>query len=128
MAKRGRPRKLKVTPSKPRPLLEKKAQDKSEEDACIETISRCDVVINAIKSNTDWAIVLDDLSKERQRIDDSWHLSTENGLLDLRVTKMAVMYLINLIQIYEKDREAASKRLHQIREPETHSSGYYDPH
>lgn len=127
MAKRGRPRK-KVEPKNVRPLFEKREQLKSEEEELIQRVSRCDVVINAIQSNSDWRIVLDDLAKERQRIDDSWHLTTNGNLEELRVTKMAVMYLVNLIQVYEKDKEHAMKRLKEVREPDNYASGYYDPH
>ena len=77
------------------------------------------MVINGLESSGAWTIVLEDVEETRQRLDDTWqNISNEKDWYEFRVTKMAVMKIINLIDDYKNDRLVASDELFKTQNPD----------
>lgn len=63
----------------------------------------------------------------RQKIDDNWAMQFEAKKLDeMRVTKFAVMYLLNIINSYKSDLDIAKKEMYAIDNPNSVLNKYYD--
>ena len=77
------------------------------------------MVINGLESSGAWTIVLEDVEETRQRLDDTWqNISDEKQWYEFRVTKMAVMKIINLIDDYKNDLKTASEELFKAQNPD----------
>jgi len=99
----------------------------SRKDELIVKISECERVVREFENSESWKIVLRDIGQMRQKIDDNWAMVFEDKKLDeMRVTKFAVMYLLNIINSYKSDMELAKKELHAIDNPNTVLNKYYD--
>ena len=93
----------------------------------IQKIAECEKVVREFKNSDSWKIVTKDIDAMRQKIDDNWAMQFDAKKLDeMRVTKFAVMYLLNIVGSYESDLEIAKKELHQIENPNTVLNKYYD--
>ena len=63
------------------------------------------------------------------RIDDNWHLISEmdaDKLREARITKLAAVSILNIIDSYKFDHEQAQKKLVELENPKTIQSSYYD--
>lgn len=92
-------------------------------------ISRCQAIINGLENNESFNMLIQDLKKNIEIIDGNWHLVpvVEHGkLLELRVTKLAAVTLINIIDGYRNDVAAATKALAEIQHPDKIQGSYYD--
>lgn len=83
------------------------------------TARRSAEVVSAIGDNGAWKIVLEDMEAQRKGLDDNWQFVSDPAkLLEFRVTKMAVMKIINLVNDYRLVGEAAKAELNKINNPE----------
>lgn len=88
----------------------------SLENELINKIGRCQKVIAGVRDNEVLQILFEDLGETRKRIDENWHLVTDDKKLqELRVTKLAVHTLINMVETYEHDLKQAEDQLNIIR-------------
>jgi hypothetical protein len=93
----------------------------------IDKISECELVVREVDRSEAWKIILKDIDQMRQKIDDNWAMQFDSKKLDeMRVTKFAVMYLLNIINAYKSDLDIAKKELHAIDNPNTVLNKYYD--
>lgn len=109
---------------KPRAYNQNQPQQPNDthRDEVLNKIIKCNTVINHLKSNPGWEVIIGDLSLAKKRADDTWHLipkAQSEKLDELRVTKLAADYLINLYSIYEHDLVLAEKELNVIDNKET---------
>ena len=76
-------------------------------------------VVSGIGDNGAWKIVLEDMEAQRKGLDDNWQFVSDPAkLLEFRVTKMAVMKIINLVNDYKLVGESARAELEKIKNPE----------
>ena len=109
---------LKKTSPKKR-TSQKKQVSPDRQEYLQDIINRCDLVINGLESSGAWTIVLEDVEETRQRLDDTWqNISNEKQWYEFRVTKMAVMKIINLIDDYKNDLKTASEELFKAQNPD----------
>jgi hypothetical protein len=74
-----------------------------------------------------WKIIFKDFERQRQLIDDNWQGVFDAKKLDeLRITKLAVKSLLDLIATYKHDLEVAKDELHKINNPNAVLNKYYD--
>jgi hypothetical protein len=92
-----------------------------------QKISDADIVVRELNASPSWQIVLRDLSATNKKIDDSWSgVFDDKKLNELRITKLSVMYLINLLQTYESDKRVAEEELYKIMNPMSVVNKDYD--
>lgn len=106
---------------------EQKSENQSLESDLIRKIDRCQKVISGVRDNEVIQILFEDLGETRKRIDENWHLVTEQSKLqELRVTKLAVHTLINLVENYEHDLSKAKEQLQLLRNSRHYVNKDYD--
>ena len=80
---------------------------------------RAQTIIDMLGSSGAWDMVLEDFEVERKRLDDTWQLVTdEKRWYEYRVTKMAVLKIVNLLEDYKHDRDTASMELKDLINPD----------
>ena len=99
----------------------------SREDL-INRIAECNTVLNEIDSSNAWKVITKDLERHRQSIDGHWHLIPKDSikLEEARVTKMAIMHLIQLKEKYMSDLENSQIELDTIDNPKEQILKDYD--
>jgi hypothetical protein len=97
-----------------------------DKDFVLKKLSRNSQVVNELKNSGAWKIISEDFLLEKQRIDDTWHLvSNEKDLQELRVAKMAVQQILALVGSYEHDLKIAQEQIATIDDPEAASKINY---
>lgn len=92
-----------------------------------EKIRRANIVIKELPLSNAFQILLEDFSAQKKLIDDNWHLvSDDQKLKEFRVTKFAVMTLLNTIQNYENDLKMATTELDKLENPDKIIGKDYD--
>jgi len=93
----------------------------------IKRIADCHTVIDGISNNSAWKVVVRDLTKNKELIDNNWHLvNDEKKLTEFRVTKFAVVQLLNTIENYKNDLKAAEVELRKLDNPDKEIVKDYD--
>ena len=83
------------------------------------TVNRNQQIIDGLENNPGWEGVVEDLSRERKRLDDTWqYVTDEKKWLEFRVTKLAVMKILNLIDDYKQDKVTALNEIYIWEHPE----------
>ncbi len=101
-------------PQDPRLQIDPEARKEIEEAQKI--VNKSQTIIDGLRDNQAWAIVIDDFKANRQRLDDkSQSVTDEKKWYEYRVTKMAVMKVINRIRDYEFDMKLAADKIDKIR-------------
>jgi hypothetical protein len=96
-------------------------------DELVRQIGECTEVVKGLESNRAWQIILKHLGEQRQLIDDNWHmLIDDKKLAEARVTKFAVMHLLNLKKSYEEDLKNATEQLQRLDSPKEEILKDYD--
>lgn len=96
-----------------------------DKERLIKKISRITQILAELKNSQAWQFIVEDFSETKQRIDDSWAFipSTEpEKLSELRVSKMAIMQVINLIENYEHDLKISQESLNRFDSPSSDSN------
>ena len=98
-----------------------------EENELVERISECSVVIRDIDNSPAWKVIIKDMQREKERIDNNWQGIYDSQKLQLaRVLKMATSHILTLKEKYGTDLEAAQDRLDIIRNPKETIDKDYD--
>jgi len=98
------------------PNKETKEQVRQEN---LDKIARRSAEVVSGLDNGAWRIVLEDMEAQRKGLDDNWQFVSDPAkLLEFRVTKMAVMKIINLVNDYRLVGESARTELEKINNPE----------
>ena len=83
-------------------------------------INKCQFIVDGLKDNGAWQVVVEDFEKQRKDLDDTWHFITnEKHWYEARVTKLAVNKILNLVGDYENDMKVAQVELSKIKDTET---------
>lgn len=98
-----------------------------EENELVERISECNAVIRDIDGSPAWKVIIKDMQREKERIDNNWQGVYEREKLQLiRVLKMATTHILTLKEKYKTDLEAAQDRLDIIHNPKLTIDKDYD--
>jgi len=85
-----------------------------------ERVNRNQYIIDGLRDNGAWVKVIEDVEQQRKRLDDRWqYVSDPAKMNEFRITKMAVMKVINLLSDYEFDMKQAQEVLSKINNTET---------
>jgi len=96
-------------------------------DQLLSKIADCHTVIDGISNNSAWSIIVRDFERYKKDIDANWHLvNDEKKLAEFRVTKFAVVQLLNTIETYKTDLATAEKELQKLDNPEKEVMKDYD--
>lgn len=92
-----------------------------------EKIRRSNIVVKELPVSGAFQIILEDLAAQKKMIDDNWHLvADETKLKEFRITKFAVMTLLNSVQSYENDLRLATQELDKLDNPDKIIGKDYD--
>lgn len=83
-------------------------------DFLISKISRNSQVVNELDNSAAWRLIKEDFEKEKERIDNTWHLvpdEKKEQLMELRVAKMAIMQILAMNESYRYDLLKAQEQL-----------------
>ena len=92
---------------------------KNQKDSLQDIINKNQYIITGLKDNGAWKAVLEDVNKNKQKLDDTWqYISDPVKMMEFRITKLAVMKIVNLISDYEADSRVALENLKKIEDTE----------
>jgi hypothetical protein len=93
----------------------------------IKRIAECEEVINHLADCPAFKVITRDLDAQKKLIDDNWHQCIdEKKLQEFRVTKFAIMHLVNLKDSYEGDLKTSKEELAKLRNTENEITKDYD--
>jgi len=98
------------------------------QDFYVKRINECQSVIDHLVKCPAWEVIQRDLEQQRQIIDDNWQ-NLEDGdkkLKELRITKLAYMHLLNLVEKYKMDLDNAKSELDKLQNTDTKIVKDYD--
>jgi hemerythrin superfamily protein len=80
---------------------------------------RCQRILNSLKNNNEFKELMSDLKEQSARIDSCWHLipegkEWESKVKEIRITKLATEYVLNILNVYENDMIVADKQLIEL--------------
>ncbi len=92
-------------------------------EGLISKISRCQAVVTDLSQAKGFEYVVEDVKKSIQQIDDNWHFIQEgddwaNKIKELRLTKMASGYIVNLVNVYKEEMKKYQEELEKIDNPD----------
>lgn len=84
-----------------------------------DVINRCQLIIDGLENNGAWLAVLEDFNEQRQRLDDTWqNVSDDKAWYEYRITKLAVMKVLNLVEDYKSDMKVALEEKFKLDNPD----------
>ena len=84
-----------------------------------QVVNRSKVIIDGLEHNQSWEFVLEDLSKQQKHLDDTWQfVKDEKQWFEYRITKLATMKLLNLVDDYKADMQRAETEIFTINNPD----------
>ena len=90
-------------------------------------IAKSNMVINSLEHNDAFNQVLSDFEEQKKRIDNNWHLiSKKEDLEEMRITKLAVMSILNVLDNYRFDLKKAQEELIKLDNPKDLINKDYD--
>jgi len=82
-------------------------------------IEKSNRIVSELENNGAFKELLSDFEEQRKRIDDNWHLVGNKEQLDeMRVTKLAVVSLLNSLDNYRHDLKVAQLEVAKIENPD----------
>ena len=83
-----------------------------QSDALLNVVNRSQTVINGLSGNSAWDIVLEDFGNQVKELDANWQfVNDDKKMYEFKVTKMAAMSVINLIDNYKFNLQRATSEL-----------------
>lgn len=82
-------------------------------------INRSQTVIGGLEDNSAWSIVLEDFGNQSKNLDDNWQfVNDEKKMLEFRITKLACMSVLKLVENYKFNMKKAMQELATNINPE----------
>lgn len=82
-------------------------------------VNKASIVIDNLEHNAGWEKVVEDMNEQKKRLDDTWQfISDEKKMQEYRITKIAVMKILNIIDDYRNDKAIASGEIYTIEHPD----------
>lgn len=94
----------------------------------INRISDCQKVVNELVNSPAWLIIIQDLQRTKQSLDDNWQNMADNSpdLREARIMKLAAAHILGLRDRYETDLRTAERELYIMRNPDKAVGKDYD--
>lgn len=94
-------------------------QTRSREDLLLDIVNKSQAVVNFLSEGGAWNIVLDDFKAQIKELDDTWQfVKDDQQMYQFKVTKMAAMSVVNLIDTYRLNSQRASEELKTLLNPD----------
>ena len=94
----------------------------------LQKIQDCNDVLSHLESCPAWKVITKDLQEQRKLIDDNWHREgDEKKVKEFRITKFAIMHLLEIRDKYEQDLKTAEEELRKYQNKENEITKDYDP-
>jgi transcription termination factor NusB len=107
--------------------LTQQASELEIKEQLASRMAHCKTIIEGLKHYEPFQMLLKDVEETRKRIDSSWHLATdEKQIAELRITKLAIMEILGMVDHYQADYDKALKQLAEISSPEEIVQKDYD--
>jgi hypothetical protein len=87
-------------------------------------LGECSIVINDLVSTDAWKILLSDMGKQKQNIDDCWQNTPADKIESLKALKMGVMHVISVPEAYAAEKAHIQNELAKIDNPEVIEKDY----
>lgn len=87
----------------------------------LSKVSRNSSVVAELKNSSAWRIIVEDYEEAKRRADDAWAFIPESEpekLRELKITKLAIAQVLNLLSNYEHDLLKAQEQLSKVDSPE----------
>lgn len=82
-------------------------------------INRCNEIITGLEGNNAFKLALEDFEKQKKRIDDYWQYENDpKNLESLKITKLATISVLNIVDNYKYDLKKAKQELYQLDNPD----------
>lgn len=99
----------------------------AQKDNLREKIRRASTVIEELQTSQGFKILLEDHMATKKMLDDNWQLQTDlEKLKEMRITKLAIMSVVNTLQAYMYDKAQAEKELYVLDNPDSTTHRDYD--
>ncbi len=81
----------------------------------LDIVKRAQFIVDGLRDNGAWEMVLEDFGKECNRLDDNWCFVKDVEVWkEWRVTKLAVLKVLNLVDDYKADMDTAQAEIAKI--------------
>ncbi|HHI04324.1 MAG TPA: hypothetical protein ENL45_02145 [Candidatus Woesearchaeota archaeon] len=96
-------------------------------DELVKRIADCQIVISDLEKSPAWAVVVSDMQRQRELLDNTWQdIIDEKKLQKARELKLAVMHILSLKNKYAEELASLQKQLEENDNPEEIVSKDYD--
>lgn len=90
-----------------------------DKEFLLRKVNRNSIIVHELKNSQAWQFITEDFNIEKQRIDDSWAVIDDpKSLSELRITKLAILQIVNMASAYEHDLKIAKEQLEKIDDPD----------
>ena len=97
-----------------------------DKENLLRKVSRNSQIVGDLKNSQAWQMIVEDFTAEKQRIDDCWQsVADEKHFQELRVAKLAITQILNLLPYYEQDLKVAGEQLQKVDDPEAMANANY---
>ena len=84
-----------------------------------EVVNKCQFIIDGLETNGAWEKVIEDFKLTVKDLDDTWHFVKDEKIwFEYRITKMASMKVLHLIEGYRQDKVDALQKLQDLNPTE----------
>lgn len=84
-----------------------------------QIVNRSQYILDHLQNNPGWEMMIEDINKEKQRLDDNWQWETdEKKWIEWRATKMAVIKILNALEDYKADMKVALEEKFKLENPD----------
>ena len=92
-----------------------KSLEPNEEQELNDLIRKNQYIVTGLKENTAWMSVIRDVTEQGKKLDDTWqYVSDAHKMAEFRITKLAIVKILNLIPDYEADIKLAQEQISKI--------------
>lgn len=86
-------------------------------------ITRVESIVNGLKGTECWNAVLEDSKRQAESLDTRWCWCKDTEeFQEMRVTKMAILYILDLVSMYERELEVSRRELNDLVSADTNIS------
>lgn len=100
-------------------------------DDLVGKIGRASEIVDGMSKSKAWELVVEDVKKNLEMIDNSWHLIPDSEdwkhkLKELRLAKLSSEYIVKLVDIYKIELERLQNELFKLDNKEVVINKDYD--
>jgi len=97
------------------------------EEALVKKIEELSYIVSGLENNDAFNRLIKVWEETRKFIDDNWHLQTDQvKLMELRITKLSALNLINMIPNMKTELSKYQKEFEELKNPDSIIKKDYD--